>query len=48
VDVFDYLAIKLVSDYTSRPRNAEGSDDVAYRFYSSENGLSFGFDTLYI
>jgi len=47
-DVFDRKAIKLGCDYTSRPKSIEGNESVAYMVYSSENGSSFGFDTLYI
>ncbi len=47
-DVLDHRAIKLRCDYTSKPKNIEGNNDLAYMIYSSENGSSFGFDTLYI
>jgi len=47
-EVLDRKAIKLGLDYTSKPKNIEGADDFAYMVYSSENGSSFGFDTLYI
>lgn len=47
-DVLDHRAVKAGFDYTSRPKNVEGNKDLAYMVYSSENGSSFGFDTLYI
>lgn len=47
-DVCDRKAIKLGCDYTSRPKSIEGNETVAYMVYSSENGTSFGFDTLYL
>jgi len=47
-DVLNSKAIKLGFDYTSKPKQIGDNKDFAYTVYSSENGSSFGFDTLYI
>lgn len=47
-DVFDQQAIKMGYDYTSKPKSISNNEDYAYMIYSSENGGSFGFDTLYL
>lgn len=41
-------AVKLGCDYTNLPEQIAGRDDLAFMIYSSENGSSFGFDTLYL
>jgi hypothetical protein len=41
-------AVRLGYDQTSLATVVEGREDVAYMLYSSENGSSFGFDTLYV
>lgn len=41
-------AVKLGCDYTRLPEQIANKDDLAYMVYSSENGSSFGFDTLYL
>jgi|SRR6056297_2504889 len=47
-DVLNNKALRLGMDYTSTPKSIEGEDNLSYFVYSSENGSSFGFDTLYI
>lgn len=47
IDVLN-KAVKLGSDYTKLPEQIAGRKDLAYMIYSSENGSSFGFDTLYL
>lgn len=43
-----HKAVKLGSDYTKLPEQIAGREDLAYMIYSSENGATFGFDTLYL
>lgn len=47
-DVLNNKALKLGMDYTSTPKRVEGAENLSYMVYSSENGSSFGFDTLYV
>ncbi|HKL17197.1 MAG TPA: hypothetical protein VJ900_02460 [Patescibacteria group bacterium] len=47
-DVLNKKALRLGLDYTSEPKRIKGSKDLSYMIYSSENGTSFGFDTLYL
>ena len=51
VDFYLYVlekAVRLGFDYTKLPEFIPGREDLAYMIYSSDNGVSFGFETLYL
>lgn len=45
--VFGDLAVRMGYDMTMMPKTADGAPDMAYMVYRSENGGSFGVDTLF-
>jgi len=41
------LGIKMGYDSTTKPLSVEGKEDISYMVYRSENGGSFGVDTIF-